>query len=482
MLAVLVVFNALYENAHGRFRQLGRSRAPWRVSALTALKTVATFCAICLLWSFWSASSIPQWLSAFELDKTHSIEPTRALLLFLLLGVTVGGSALLATVSKPKPFDVARSTAYVTLASFALIAAYAPGVRDLLPTSTRRVVTTLAQSDLSRRDFTKLERGYYEELLDLNRFNPELVEIYRTRPDDWAFGLQNEFVDVDGPPFFELKPNFEGRALGVTVRTNSQGMRDREYSMEKPPGVTRLALAGASFVIGVGVEEEETFAARVEDRLNAASRPAEYEVLNFGVTGYTQLEIMGAVENKILDFSPDVVIYVEHGDAVSMTMKGVVNHVHNGKYKHFDFLDELAAEAHVGEGMDAVVIRKRMKPVQEKVLSRIYERIVSACLARNVRPVWLYLPRPEEWDHGPSDLEVRLARDAGFEVLILDDVYTPDSLSSLWVARWDHHPNAQGHQMISERMYEVLLESGVLTAGDASAQTAVVGKTNASAR
>jgi hypothetical protein len=102
--------------------------------------------------------------------------------------------------------------------------------------------------------------------------------------------------------------------------------------------------------------------------------------------------------------------------------------------------------------------------------------MASACLARNVRPVWLYLPRPEEWESGPSDVEVRLAREAGFEVVILDNVYTTDSLSSLWLARWDHHPNAQGHQMIGDRMYEELLESGVLTAGGAPEQTAIVGK------
>ena len=476
LLAALVVVNALYESAHGRRRTLG-TIAPRGGFPLDGAQGGRVFCTICLLWSFWSASSIPQWLSAFEfVDPGRSIEPARALLLLLLLFVMVGASALLATAFKPKPFEVARSTVYVSLGCLALIAVYAPQLRDYLPASTRGAVTALAQSDLSRRDFTRLERGYYEELLDLNRFNPELVEIYRTRPDDWALGLQGQFVDVEGPPFFELKPNFEGRGMGVTVRTNSWGMRDREYSKEKPAGVTRLALVGASFLEGVGVEEEDTFAARVEDRLNAAPGPPSHEVLNFGVNGYTQLQLMGSVENKVLEFSPDVVIYVEHGDSVTMTMKGVVNYIHNGRYKHFEFLVDLAAEARVGEGMDPAVIRKRLKPFQEKALAAIYRRMASACLARNVRPVWLYLPRPEEWESGPSDLEVRLAREAGFQVVILDNVYTTDSLSSLWLARWDHHPNAQGHQMIADRMFEVLLERGVLTAGGAQEQTAVVGK------
>jgi hypothetical protein len=126
--------------------------------------------------------------------------------------------------------------------------------------------------------------------------------------------------------------------------------------------------------------------------------------------------------------------------------------------------------------MDPAVIRKRLQPVQEKLLSQIYSRMVDACLARKARPVWLYLPRPEEWERGPSDLEVRLAREAGFQVLVLDDVYTTDSMSSLWLARWDHHPNAQGHLMIADRMYDVLRGAGLLTAVGAPGQTDIVSK------
>ena len=71
---------------------------------------------------------------------------------------------------------------------------------------------------------------------------------------------------------FELVPNKEGRFVGAMVRTNHWGMRDREYSLEPPAGVYRIALLGPSTAMGSGVEAHESFEALVEERLNRSAR------------------------------------------------------------------------------------------------------------------------------------------------------------------------------------------------------------------
>jgi hypothetical protein len=55
----------------------------------------------------------------------------------------------------------------------------------------------------------------------------------------------------------------------VAVRTNSHGMRDEEYPLPKPAGLTRIVLLGDSFVFGMGVAEEQRTASCLEEILRA---------------------------------------------------------------------------------------------------------------------------------------------------------------------------------------------------------------------
>ena len=76
---------------------------------------------------------------------------------------------------------------------------------------------------------------------------------------------------------------------------------------------------------------------------------------------------------------------------------------------------------------------------------------------RGMRAVWVYLPKPESFDTaGPSEMELRAAQRAGFTILDLTGAYTGHKFSSLWIARWDHHPNAMGHRLLARKFYDVI--------------------------
>ena len=472
ILAALVVGNALYESAYGRRRTLGTSRTSLSDAIATASRTVAVFFTISVLWSLWSTQSLREWLSAFDvLADAPPLEYVQALSIGALVSLAIGIPAAVLALNRRVPAGFGRSALAATASAVVLIGLTAPAVLEALPPRLRAIATALKRSELNRRDFANMERGYYENLVNVGVFSPELLEVYRTRPADWVFGVDNEaFRPVDYPPYWELKPNFTGRALGASFATNSFGMRDKEYSLTPPDGVVRIALVGASFVMGAGVEDDKTFQALLEDRLNAASDPSgrRYEVLNFGVASYTPIQLVGSVESKVLGFSPNMLLYFEHGDPLVHTMNGIVNVFHSGRYEQYPFLRQIAAKAGVGRGMDVPAIRRNLQPFQADVLSGIYRYIVELCNKRQVAAVWVYLPRPEAFDHGPADFELQLAREAGFQVLVLEDVYPADRLSSLWLARWDHHPNAAGHRMIADRLYEALRRTNLVAAPQAS--------------
>jgi hypothetical protein len=66
----------------------------------------------------------------------------------------------------------------------------------------------------------------------------------------------------------------------------------------------------------------------------------------------------------------------------------------------------------------------------------------------------------EEQSRRTSDRLLRIARDAGFVTLSLHDVYGDIDRDDLKLAPWDSHPNAVGHRMIADRLYEVLWDHG----------------------
>jgi hypothetical protein len=56
-----------------------------------------------------------------------------------------------------------------------------PGISDRLPTAVAGPLREMRVTELSRRDTQTLERGYYENLVGVSRFNAELWELRRQR-------------------------------------------------------------------------------------------------------------------------------------------------------------------------------------------------------------------------------------------------------------------------------------------------------------
>ncbi len=101
---------------------------------------------------------------------------------------------------------------------------------------------------VSARDEEMLTRGYYEDLGDVARFNPQLAELYKGQPADWN---RNWAVHrTGGFPAQELLPSRRVMAKGVALTTNRWAMRDREYEQAKPEGTYRFALLGSSHAMG----------------------------------------------------------------------------------------------------------------------------------------------------------------------------------------------------------------------------------------
>jgi lysophospholipase L1-like esterase len=124
----------------------------------------------------------------------------------------------------------------------------------------------------------------------------ELLEFWP--PDGRTLGLKPGAVSsYDG--YFLKVPE-------VTLEVNELGFRGPAYPRAKPYATYRIALLGDSYTYGVGVEENETSALRLEPLLSESGR--DVEVLNFGIPGANAEDLVTQHPRFISRWHPDLLI------------------------------------------------------------------------------------------------------------------------------------------------------------------------------
>lgn len=105
----------------------------------------------------------------------------------------------------------------------------------------------------------------------------------RYRPERIRYG---GIFEYDRDKVYALKRNLtEGAFVGMPVRTNSFGHRDREIPLRKPANGFRVLAVGDSVTFGHGVRAEQAWPERLERRLAARFPSLEVEVVNTAVPG-----------------------------------------------------------------------------------------------------------------------------------------------------------------------------------------------------
>ncbi len=473
ILAVLVVINSVWEIRSGRQRTLSKVHWLSRQSLIKSVKIVLVFSAICSLWSLWTCESMEEWLAMWSaLGRTPwSISLVAAILTGLAIGVLLI-SAINTSMTNTRqeqvtgkagqgPFAAPRLLSNCLLV--ALLASLGlPQIYTNFDAQTANFMLSLRSEKLSRTDTAKLEKGYYEDLVRVDRFNSQLWEVYAKKPSNWlsvtGSGLK-EFTD----DFLQHRLRSSSKSITEhgAISTNQWGMRDREYTREHPPGVYRIALLGASSVMGWGVEDSETFDAILENALNEHARreglPA-VEILNFAVAGYYPLQQRMVLENAFA-FEPDAIFYIATGreyHRAALYLQEVISKKVDNPYP---FLTALANRAGINADMPKTEILQRLQPHKDELLTWLYQEIASRCRERGVQPVWIFLPQvnPGHWVKTVAKTEAEAAT-AGFDIINLLDVYADYPMSEVQLTEWDFHPNALGHHLVADRIFDTLVK------------------------
>lgn len=338
-----------------------------------------------------------------------------------------------------------------------------------------RVRDTLRNDLLSRADYERMERGYYEQLLDANggRSAGSVAKSVNAALAGRADAIEVEHGlltnRVNDVREFVLKPNLTfdpGRKIPWS--TNTRGMRDREYPESKPPGTFRIALVGDSIAAGWGVNDDEGFEPRLELALTARSRAAggpAVEILNFAVPGHGPGQRWTHFASVGWAFAPDLVVFEATAADTGWDERRLRALLPRGIGFDAPVYRRALAAAKVRPGLDAEAYRRALKPFRLALLECVYRAAADDCRARGVPAVWVLIPRVGK----PADPTERreltgLARAAGFDAVIdAGDAYGGADPRDLAVAPNDFHPNREGHARIARALESALAERPELT-------------------
>lgn len=467
VLAVLVTINSLREARHGRARQLGGRVESWRDTAGRALRTGGTFATVSLLWSLWGCASLADWLRLWTVaDGSTLALGGAAVVAVMAVKVAVERNAAPVATRPTAARQQAAPRAILPREALAcgavgvlLYAAATPGLQARLGPGLAPLVAAVTGSARTGAQ-AAADRGYYEQLMDVDRFNPDLFAAYSHAAVGEAMPVITR--PTDDFRLSELVPSRQVSIDGVRFSTNALGMRDREYAVEKAPDVVRVAVLGSSHVMGYGVSDEEVFEALVEERLNR-DRPGgprtRYEVLNFAVNGYSPLAQLRTLDAKVPPFSPDVVLVVGHSIDAPWITDHLLHALATPDSIPYPPLRALLDELSLGARTLPLWARSRLAPHETELLAWTYREMVSRSRALGALPVYVFLGLPLEVGSPEQIAGIQeLAREAGFVVVDLSGVYEGHDPATLKLAAWNDHSNARAHALVAEALYRALLD------------------------
>jgi len=301
----------------------------------------------------------------------------------------------------------------------------------------------------------------------------------------WKYAAQLKLSDPDPNLRFRHKPNGHAFLMGQDVQINSQGLRDNEYSLAKPPGVYRILLLGDSTTFGWGVSMTETAAKILERELNAEHVPGyqRFEVINAGVGNYDTVQEMTCYKTRGRDFHPDMVIlayFINDPEPVPVENKTFL-------------ITRSYLVAYLTNRFDGVLRRLGTRADWKTYYASLYDENLpgfQACKAALVELATmtrddhakLLVALIPELHQINDDYPFTAAHQKIKDVLAAEQVPVLDLIDglrnhgpevTLWVTPLDDHPNGKANALIAAQLRDAILADLAVTSPSAASGTGV---------
>lgn len=280
----------------------------------------------------------------------------------------------------------------------------------------------------------------------------------------WKYATQLKQPVADPQLSFAHVPNRSAFLMGVPVSTGSHGLRDREYSRAKPPGVYRIVILGDSTTLGWGVAVEETVPKILEAELNELQVPGydRFEVLNAGVGNYDTVQEVTHYLTYGRELHPDLVIlqyFINDAEPVP-------------EERRLPLLDRSYLLAYALSRFDTMMRKTGVRPSWKEYYAGLYEdglpgleaaKQALATLAVRTRadgtkllvtilPELRQINQDYPFVSQHEKIKDVLAANQVPVIDLIDGLRGHGPESSLWVTEADDHPNGKANTLVAAQI------------------------------
>lgn len=430
-----------------------RSMAGARSHLIKAIKIVGTLLFMSALWTYWNSDA----------EHWYRLTSVRIVGFPIVMAAVVTGVVLFALADyvlhknkglRALTMGTGRLNNVITPLILVLLAVFSShGLGQDL-----RFVNSLLAEQLNEADQERLEAGYYERVLRSRNPTTPLADIQQQEDEEWLKLRELRALEpVDDLRENVLKPNLRITYKGALFETNSHGLRDQEYSIERVPGTWRVAIMGSSVEMGEGVTNKEVFEARIEERLRHRASGRGVEMINFAASGLQLAQQVVHFDSTVVRFNPDVVILFNHPNEMSRLVKFLGVSIAKGLPVPYEELEDIISSVHDWSEANPHVVIDQLMTQKVELTFFCLSYLAHACEQRGIIPAWVFVPTTRNVpDKDDSDLLKQLAMDAGFEVIDIDGCYDGYSLDEIRISPSDGHPNALGHRLMADALYHEL--------------------------
>ena len=254
---------------------------------------------------------------------------------------------------------------------------------------------------------------------------------------------------------YDFKPAIDSYFKLAHFKTNSYGLRDKEYTIEKPANTFRVAVVGGSFTVPAGVEIDEAFHSLLETRFNRENTRLNYEFINFGVSGYRINNKIATLEHKALDYNPDVVLFILDGSQFTQNEQKIfLAKAQKNQFFHsfaYEFLSIKLSSISSSKNQQSLDKNKTDLDQLNRQLGGLYQ--IST--ANNV-PIFIVILDYDQRHYELSE-EIKTVVESN-ELFYINTIpaFKNMDISDVVLSKIDAHPNSKANQIFSDTIYRDL--------------------------
>jgi lysophospholipase L1-like esterase len=288
----------------------------------------------------------------------------------------------------------------------------------------------------------------------------------------WKYAVELKRPVANPDLSFAHAPNRSAFLMGVPVSINSEGLRDREFSFEKPPDVYRAMMLGDSTTFGWGVKGEDTAAKFLERKLNA-NLPAGYnraEVMNAGVGNYDTVQEVTYYETIGWKYHPDLVVlvfFINDPEPVPTEKKGFL-------------IDRSYLIAFATNRIDGLMRHAGVRPDWKTYYASLYDdnrpgfqackkalqSLANSTRSHDAKLLMAILPELHQINNDSYTFKAAhqkikdvMAAENAPVLELIDGLKDHGPEETLWVTALDDHPNAKANNLISDQLEQWIREN-----------------------